>query len=168
MEKICTCCKTIKSYEQFAVNKRTPTGRYYVCRKCTYQKYKGRHKQKPHMEYKKRWALKRNRSENGKLRAMFAKLKFRNKTEMLATARYVKINYTYEDYRKHMYENTKFKEIYDNWVQGNYQRIDTPTTDRIQDKIGYTIENIQCLSLVDNINKYHKTKNLPPNHTVGL
>lgn len=48
----------------------------------------------------------------------------------------------------------EYNKIYNNWVKSGYDRKLAPTIDRINNSIGYIIENIQFLSMIDNVNKF--------------
>ena len=50
----------------------------------------------------------------------------------------------------------KFIRIYNNWVKHNFDRKLAPSIDRIDNKVGYVVSNLQWLSLTKNAKKYNK------------
>lgn len=54
--------------------------------------------------------------------------------------------------------NEEFMKMFKEWEKSNYYLDLRPTLDRIDNSIGYTIENIQPMTYRDNVNKEHKSR----------
>lgn len=53
-------------------------------------------------------------------------------------------------------KSNQLKSVYNNWKKNGYIRKLSPSLDRIDNCKGYSIENIQFLSMIENVNKYWK------------
>ncbi len=145
MKKHCSKCKKLKEYESFTADKRTKTGRYSKCRECCNKDYH---------TYSSQWYQDYRKTINGKLILMFHQMKQRNQKHMnLGRKNFHEIKFTRKDFTKHMLEKTQFMKVYEFWTINNHKQRYTPTTDRIDNSKGYTLANIQCLSLEDNASK---------------
>jgi hypothetical protein len=54
--------------------------------------------------------------------------------------------------------DTNFNLLFDEWEKNEYKRKITPSIDRIDSKFGYTLDNIQFLTLSENSSKTSKNK----------
>ena len=66
---------------------------------------------------------------------------------------------TKQDFVDWVYKKNNFKvftELYDNWVQSDFNTKLSPSIDRINPKKGYVASNLQWLSKSDNCKKYNK------------
>lgn len=66
-------------------------------------------------------------------------------------------------------ENKKYTSLWKKWVESNYQKKFAPSIDRIDNKKGYTLQNIQLLSVGENVRKARLNDgvNNPRNKTNG-
>ncbi len=64
-------------------------------------------------------------------------------------------SYTHEELKKWMFSKPVFHELYNNWALSGYLRRLSPSVDRIDDKEGYSMLNIQLMSWEDNLKKEH-------------
>jgi len=66
-------------------------------------------------------------------------------------------SYTRKELKDWLFSQKKFHLMYDNWKRLDYQTMYIPTVDRISDDVGYTMNNIQILTCIDNIKKGAKS-----------
>lgn len=55
---------------------------------------------------------------------------------------------------KWLIEQLLFHELYDRWVNSNYNKYCKPSVDRLDDSLSYTADNIQLMTWEENKNKY--------------
>ncbi len=65
---------------------------------------------------------------------------------------------------KYAFRNWSLKVLFCNWQQSGYDKRKYPTPDRINNKLGYTFDNIQFLTLSDNVKKQFTDKQKPSCH----
>ncbi len=53
-------------------------------------------------------------------------------------------------------DNKKLKKLHQIWEQNNYDQKYTPSIDRLNPNLGYTLDNIDWCSVSDNIKRRHK------------
>ncbi len=63
-------------------------------------------------------------------------------------------DYTLKELRTWMYAQPNFEELFDNWVQSGYNKFKRPSVDRLDDNIGYSFNNIQLVTWLENDRKY--------------
>lgn len=66
---------------------------------------------------------------------------------------------TKEDWNNWCYRDDimkKFMNIYNNWVQNNFDEKLAPSIDRINNNLGYSLDNLQWLTKSENSSKYTK------------
>lgn len=84
----------------------------------------------------------------------------RQRVEGRATRKYKIEGYdicTKEEYYEWCYKKENmdtFKKLHKEWAESNFERKLTPSIDRIDNSKGYTIDNMQWLSLTENNKKY--------------
>lgn len=69
--------------------------------------------------------------------------------EFLSLKEWIEWCYKEDNYKK-------FIELYNGWVQNNFDKKMSPSIDRIDSKKGYVLGNLQWLTLSDNCKKYNK------------
>ena len=67
--------------------------------------------------------------------------------------------YTKTELVQWIYKQPMFEDLYNNWVQSDYDTWMKPSVDRIDDNIGYTMENIQLMTWKENNKKSKFGKN---------
>lgn len=63
--------------------------------------------------------------------------------------------YSKEEFLKYCINSEKFVELWVGWVYGGYDRLLAPSIDRIKNEYGYSFENIQVMTLEENVAKFH-------------
>ena len=58
--------------------------------------------------------------------------------------------YSKEEFRKWLYSQPLFFELYNNWVNNEYDKNLTPSVDRINSSISYKMSNIQLMTWHEN------------------
>ena len=67
-------------------------------------------------------------------------------------------SYSKKELYEWMYSQKLFHELFDTWKLSNYNKMNKPSIDRIDDSIGYTMGNIQLMTWQENINKSCKDR----------
>ncbi len=63
-------------------------------------------------------------------------------------------NYTFEEFKTWVLNQSSFDRLYANWVSSNYDRWSTPSADRLNDCKPYTLDNLQLITWRMNMEKY--------------
>lgn len=162
MQKQCFKCKITKPLEDFYKHPAMSDGRVGKCKECNksdvrknyadnidekkeYDKYRHRHSIPRLFSHKYSMIVSRCTKvhiTNGIKKSVFGK-------SYLSKEEWLKWCYDEDNYKK-------FIEIYNIWTQSNFDRKLTPSIDRIDNKKGYIIGNIQWLTLSENVTKYTK------------
>lgn len=61
-----------------------------------------------------------------------------------------------ETFLKISKNSTELRDIYEAWKKNGYDRNLSPTVDRIDNSKGYSVDNIQFIPMIENVNKYWK------------
>ena len=69
-------------------------------------------------------------------------------------------DYTLWELRDKYTNDIVFNNIYNKWIESWYNINLTPSLDRINPLIWYSLNNIQVITLKDNLDKWHKERNL--------
>ncbi len=93
-------------------------------------------------------ACKHRRSKKGVVTKMFAHQKANS-----VMRGHLPPSYTKEDLREWLYSQSEFHILFDNWVRLGYSRNNKPSVDRIDDRVGYTMNNIQLTTALQNTQK---------------
>lgn len=127
MEKMCTKCKQVKKLCDFhKANDRA--GKYYSnCKKCK---------------------LNRQRSLNSHFRSAFKNIEKRLRRQNSYKNR--KLTFNWQEFQ--VFKND-YKKLHAQWAKNNYKRNLTPSVDRIDNNKDYTMDNIQIITVHDNIKK---------------
>ena len=133
--KTCNKCNLHLPLNAFALQKMGKNGRRASCKECVKQTYL--------------------RSKEGLVIKMHSNQRAKSKQRNHAQPSYSK-----EELLNWCLNQPIFHTMYDNWVKSNYSTSLIPTCDRIDDYIGYTLDNIQLRTCQDNIDKsYSDSKN---------
>ncbi len=66
--------------------------------------------------------------------------------------------YTMQELREWMFSQKKFHILFDNWKRLDYQKDYSPSVDRIEDDISYTMANIQLMTWAENNKKGYDSR----------
>jgi len=130
--KKCKSCNQIKNTSDFSKYKNAKDGFQSFCKQCNLQKIKA------YWHTKKGLVSKIYNSQRGSSK---------KRKHPLPT-------YTKEELKEWLYSQKKFHVLYDNWKRLDFQRAYTPSVDRIDDGLGYTMRNIQLMTWKENQGKY--------------
>lgn len=97
---------------------------------------------------KQKW----DRSESGKISLIYHSQILSSKRRNMSPP-----NYTRDELSEWMYENN-YKELYDNWVNSDYNTDLAPSPDRKDDYKPYTFDNLQLVTYLQNKENYHRNK----------
>lgn len=61
--------------------------------------------------------------------------------------------YNFNEFKEWVLSQDVYHNIYDKWVESGYKKSESPSVDRINNHIGYTIKNIQIMTWADNFKK---------------
>jgi hypothetical protein len=127
--KTCSKCKEIKLVSEFQKDKSTSSGLRSSCKTCSY---------KATIEW--------NRSPEGVACRLWHKHNARSKTRD-----HEKPNYSREWLFDFVLNHPNFEKLYAAWVASDYDKYLSPSVDRINDRIGYTKENIRLVTFGENM-----------------
>lgn len=153
--KQCFKCGIVKQLEDFYRHPDMPDGHVNKCKECNKRDVRANYSDKKDA-YK---AYDKNRQRHSKTRIFNHRYtQIKQRVEGRATREY-KVKgtemLTYEQYCVWVKNNMdEFDKIYLAWQQGGFVRRLTPSIDRIDNKQGYTADNIQWLPLYVNNEKY--------------
>lgn len=131
--KKCFCCGDILSIDNFSKDKSKADGLQAYCKEC-----------------RKVNALKYKRTKQGLCAYLFGNQKQNSKKRG-----HTPPSYTKQEIEQWLLGQAVFHRLYDKWVDSNYDKMMTPSIDRKNDSIGYTLDNIQLMTWQDNENKAH-------------
>ena len=123
VEKRCYCCGNIKPIAEFNKNKSKPSGHCDECKEC-----------------KKVLDLTYRRSEVGLITSIYSTQKHISKKRGHTPPTYSKTQLT-----TFMYIHN-YKELYTAWEESGYIHNLVPSIDRINRKLGYSLDNIQLVT----------------------
>jgi len=140
MTKICVKCNKEKSLDLFSKRRDMKDKNAYrkICKACR-------------VEQSKIY----NRTLNGIISNMYANMKFRTKRNIVPSGNFI-LKSVFNTICKN---SNSLKIIIDNWAKSNYVYSFAPSVDRINSKLGYIEDNIQFLTLVENVSKGQREKN---------
>ena len=130
--KICTSCKQFKKESCFGYSSCHKDGLRYVCKIC---------------DNTRRRIY--NRTEKGLINRIFAgQLNASKKRGHLPPS------YSKEEFLVWILSQKKFHDMYSEWKQLDYPKSHSPSVDRKDDCLGYTIDNIQLMTWIENDYKW--------------
>jgi len=129
--KVCTKCNIEQPISEYRVNKGYVEN---VCKQCVRDNAR---------DYR--------RTKDGLIKDIYSHQKQTSKKRghQLPT-------YTQDELKDWMYSQEKFHTLYDNWKRLDYQTDYKPSVDRKDDRLGYTIANIQLMTWLENRSKLHE------------
>ena len=138
--KKCSRCMQTKDEKEFHLSKGAKDGLYSSCKKC-----------------KNAATQSMRRSYNGKIKALYQGMVDRCKNKMSYKNRAVE--FSIAEFKQYI-KRHNFKKIYNEWVESGYAMSLSPSVDRINNKKGYLINNIQIVTLGDNVKKDRRGENI--------
>lgn len=130
--KKCSKCKKQKDFVLFSKN---PSHKYGYANECKSCKY----------EFKKKWY----KTKDGIITDYYHQQKSRSKKRGHQMP-----DYTKEELKSWCFNQDIFHELHKQWKESGYPRHLRPSVDRIDNKIGYTIKNIQIMTARENLKKH--------------
>jgi len=131
--KQCNKCKTIKDVIEFSRHKKTKDSLYPYCKECNKAKSRA---------YRK--------TKTGLITGIYGNQK---KSSMQRSHNMP--TYSKKWLTEWLYSQPKFHLLYDEWVESEYTIGLIPSIDRIDDNIGYQVDNIQLMTWHENETKGH-------------
>lgn len=127
--KTCSKCKELKPFSDYVKDKATNDGHRSSCKTCSYA-----------------MTIEWNRSRKGVVCRLWHKHNARS-----ATRGHSKPSYTREWLYDFVLNHPNFESLYAEWVASGYEKMLSPSIDRIDDRIGYTKENIRLVTFGENM-----------------
>ena len=62
----------------------------------------------------------------------------------------IKVNYTYEEFKSKYLNDSRYLELYNNWVESGYLSDYKPSFDRIDNTKSYSFDNLQLMTWKEN------------------
>jgi hypothetical protein len=136
--KICKKCFEIKNISQFGNRKEAKDGLKYFCKKCEYEISKA------FMKTKKGITL------------LIYDTQVKNSKER----NHPNPEYSRNELLNWLFDQSLFHELYDKWVESNYNKWLKPSVDRKNDSLPYTMSNIQLMTWGENQKKAYNDMRL--------
>ncbi len=130
---ICSKCREEKNISCFYKDNSKKSGLRPSCKTCIHEEN-----------------LKYRRTKHGLISNIFQHQKRNSKKR-----KNVPPTYSQEELREWAFSQKIFHELYDNWKRLDFQKDYTPSIDRKNDYIGYTMSNIQMMTWANNKLKSH-------------
>lgn len=75
--------------------------------------------------------------------------------------RHRKLLFTFNEFSDFI-DKTNWIAMRNNWIENGYQKGDSPSVDRVNNKGNYTLDNIQIITMRENIRKYNLNDRIYP------
>ncbi len=136
--RLCIQCKTIKNYSSFDNKTKNTTRPSTVCISC---------KDKNRLAY--------YRTPKGRISQIYRTQIFSSKARG-----HNKPAYTKDELFEYITSHEDFDNIFKKWEESNYNKMFTPSIDRLNDYLGYSFDNIRFVPYIINVSKaYSDRKN---------
>lgn len=127
--KACSKCKQVKPFSEFQRQASHSSGYRSSCKKCTYAK-----------------TIDWNRSRRGIVTRMWHRQHHRSEFRGHPAP-----EYTREWLFDFVLNHEDFDSLYKEYVESGFDKYKIPSIDRVNDRVGYTKENIRLVSFADNM-----------------
>lgn len=132
----CNKCSQEKTLEEFPKNKGKHLGRGHYCRECSNKVIRDN-----------------SLTKNGVITAIWNGQRHSSRYRGMDMPTYTK-----QELSEWLINQKLFHELYDKWVESGYFKGNKPSVDRINDYVGYTMDNIQLMTFKQNLDKSHQDK----------
>ena len=129
--KECKKCLHFKSRDKFAKDKNRKDGLFCYCKKCSLVLAKSY-----------------SRTKDGVVTIIYASQKNSSKKRI-----HERPSYTKQELKNWLYSKELFHKLFNDWEDSDFKKNLKPSVDRIDDDIGYTMENIQLTTWEENNTK---------------
>lgn len=152
-------CKESKPVGDFFKNKSRHDGKQSECKNCSSlrgKKYYGDTKDKNREEniFKARkWFHSRKTDINVFVKVMYRGIRDRSK-RAYRPSYYLMPICSQQEFEEMALQNESLKKLYKEWIESGHFFHLTPSVDRIDNKKGYLIDNIQFLTFIENTRKH--------------
>ncbi len=131
--KQCNKCNEIKPINDFSKAKSNSDGYSYQCKKCK-------------AENTSRYV----KTLLGKLQSIY-----QSQCKSSVQRKHPKPDYSKKEFIEWALTKTQFTSLYSNWVNSNYQKLLSPSFDRLDDSIGYSFDNLRLVVWEENRDKLY-------------
>ena len=136
--KICKKCNKEKSFSEFHKSKKDKSGLFYTCKDCNATKSKAYWRTKEGVVVK----IYRSQCRHSKRRG------------------HLSPNYTKDEFRKWLFNQSDFQKLYDAWVETGYKTALKPSCDHTDDYQGYSLDRLRLMTWEEHNQKsYSDRKN---------
>jgi len=129
--KICTKCKVEKDFSQYGKNKKSKSGHENSCKEC----------------------MKKNRQAYNRTKIGLMSDIFTNQVSSSIQRGHCEPKYCREWLYEWAISQENFNTLFDDWANSGYSKNKRPSVDRKNDLIGYTKNNIQLITWIQNKQK---------------
>ena len=148
--KQCSQCKQEKELNSFYKSKKTKSGLYAHCKKCHIQQCSGLYSRK----------LRKNITPYNLAAKSFDKI--RDRVKYHPHYKNIKVEMSVEELTTYIENNwVEIKKVCDEWEKSGFSRKKCPSVDRLDPCGNYSVDNIQIISVSDNISRAHKGVSRP-------
>ena len=150
-EFTCVGCGQNKSSDQFYKSSDCSRGFKPNCKKCM----------KPKMDHKREWTRRYEKTEKGFIMRMYRNMKSRiegvqHKKKHLYEGKYLLSKEEFYDWIK---SQSDFKSLFLLYEASNWERRLAPSVDRVDPSKGYSIDNMEVVTMSENSRRSTKTRN---------
>lgn len=132
--KTCSNCLVGKPLNEFSKDRKSKDGLCYICKECNKNKCK-----------------EHSRSIDG-----FISHKYRNQIDSSNKRNHPKPNYSLDEFKKWVLSQHNWNTLWNNWVESGYKKDLSPSPDRLNDYLPYTLNNLQLVTWKENRDKSHR------------
>ena len=133
MKKVCKKCGIDNPLSQFSISPSLSSGLSNKCKRCCSD-----------------YALARARSRDGLVTKIHASQKERSRRRGHSAP-----DYDLQGLRQWVFNQDNFETLFSAWEKSGYERMLSPSVDRLDDFKGYSFDNIRLVSWQENLSKQH-------------